>query len=535
MSDSGLPASRNGSPDGGSLALLRYGRTILEHWRLVVVCIVVTLVGAGVYVKLAPRKYEAQAQMLVSPINPTDTVTVGLPVLHSTSDPTRDTLTAASLITTPQVAEAVIKDLGLHTTPTGLLSTVTATPIGQSNLIAVQAQASAPTSARRIANSFVEAVIKIRTAALHAALATVIPGLQAQLLSEPPAQRASDSALTAEIAQLKQLQTSHDPTITPSSTAQLPTGPYTPRTKLALIAGLLAGLIIGVAAAFAVDALDPRLRREDQLRELLGLRVLARIPRVRRMRRRRGREGRRGPMLPGELSPVAHEGYRVLRMMLGRGSRTGGRTYLITGSAPAEGKTTSAINLAVSIAQSGRSVILIELDLRRPMILRSLNLKGNHGTEHVISGRYDLNEAVTEVTVAGSPFWLLAVQSPQAELADSLGYEVIHELVSAARDLAEYVVIDSPPLTAVIDALPLANAVDEVVIVARLGVSRLARLMELRELLTSQNATVAGVLLIGEHARSEQAYYQAAAPVAPPIERRGVTLGPIPSSTSPRK
>ncbi|MBV9818570.1 MAG: AAA family ATPase [Solirubrobacterales bacterium] len=517
--------------ESASLGIGRYGRTIVEHWKLVLACVVVALLAAGAYTQIATRRYESAAQMIVSPIQPQDTFTVGLPVLHSSTDPTRDTLTGASLITTPAIAQAVIRQLGLHRTPTQLLGDVNATPIGQSDLVAVQATASSAGDAQRIANAFASQTVKTRTAALHRALSTVIPGLQAQLKAESPAVKAADTTSTAELNYLKQLQTSGDPTLVVSSPAQLPTAPFTPRTKLALIAGLIAGLVLGIAAAFAVDALDPKLRREDQLRELLGWRVLARVPTVRRVGVLRMRD-HRGPMLPGELSLLAAEGYRVLRMMLDRGSRVAGRSYLITGSAPSEGKTTSAINLAASIAQSGSRVVLIELDLRRPMIARTLNLEVARGTEHVIAGRYELEEALTDVNVGGIEFRTLAVQAPRAQLADSLSYDTISSLVTEAREAADYVVIDSPPLTAVIDALPLANAVDEVVVVARLGVSRLARLVDLRELLSTQSASVAGVLLIGESPRAGTGYYQAApSTVGDPVERSGVRLGPISSPT----
>ena len=150
--------------------------------------------------------------MLVSPAASDDTALSTLPVLHGTSDPTRDTLTAAGLMTNPQVAEAVVKALHLNISADNLLSKVTATPIGQSNLLALQATYGlggagrdgwpTPSPTRWSPPA---------TANLHAALATAIPGLQAQLQAETPAERVANSTLTAELSQLQALKSEPRP------------------------------------------------------------------------------------------------------------------------------------------------------------------------------------------------------------------------------------------------------------------------------------------------------------------------------------
>jgi Mrp family chromosome partitioning ATPase len=498
-------------PIGGTVGaevLKRYLRVLLEHWKLVVACVVIALLAAGAYVETAQKKYKATAQMLISPIPTNNSFLSGLSLLHSSGIPVTDTLNGASLITTTPVAQAVIKQLNLSQTPSKLLGSVTATPIGQSSLVAVSVTSTSPAQAQKIANAFVTQVVATRTATLHAQLATLIPALRQELRTETAAQQ-TDSGLPAELAQLQQLASTNDPTITISSLAQFPTAPYTPKRKLAVIAGVLVGLLIGIAAAFAIDALDPRLRRESQIPDVVGFRVLARIPNFKGSRRGRLRK-HPGPMLPGELPPSAREGYRVLRMVLDRGaSGAASRCYLLTGSSPSEGKTTSAINLAASLAQTGARVLLLELDMRRPMLSRALNIKPTRGTEHVISSRTRLQDALTPVRSGGADLEVLAVSSPNPQLADSLSYDVVAPLLAEARRLADYVVIDSPPLTSVIDALPVVNAVDAVVVVARLGITPLARMTRLRDLLVAENAPVAGVVLIGESPRHMPAYYSA--------------------------
>lgn len=185
----------------------------------------------------------------------------------------------------------------------------------------------------------------------------------------------------------------------------------------------------------------------------------------------------------------------------------GPRAFLFTGSAASEGKTTSAINLAAGIAQTGARVILIEADLRRPTIASTLGLSVHYGTEDVLIGDVDMEQALTVTMFEGVPMRVLAVRRPSAELADRLSFENAQQLVTRAKDLSDVVVIDSPPLTAVMDALPLAQIVDEIVIVARLGNPKISQVAELHQLLLQQGKRASGVLLIGAPVTRGTYYY----------------------------
>ena len=487
----------------------RYLRTVVEHWWIVALCVVVCVGATALYVSGAQRRYRATSEMLISPIPAGTTTLVGLPVLFSSGDPTRDVLTASSLITTPQVALVALHILGSDESPGALLGQVTATPVGQSNLIAVQASAPSAKLAQQIANAVPQAVISTRAAALHQAIAAQLPSLQAEAAKLPRGLRGQPGTVTDQLDQMQALATRPDPTITLASPAVLPTSPYTPRVKLSLLAGLFGGLILGICAAFAYQAFDPRLRREEELRELFRIPILAEIP------RERSGNARRRPMIPTELSFGALEGYRTLRTTLT--ARAGGRSraYLMTGSSPAEGKTTSAIGLAASLAQGGSRVILLEADLRRPTIGQALDLPVRYGTEDVISGHVELADALTTAKFDGWPLQVLAVGEPGTALADLLSPAVAKQLVDQALELADFVVIDSPPLTDVSDALPLASLVDEVLIVARLGVSKISKLARLQDMLRNQGIFATGFVLVGEGARRPGYYYA-------PVEGRGV-------------
>jgi succinoglycan biosynthesis transport protein ExoP len=512
-----LGSNLGGSPRPAlSSGLSRYLEVLREQAKLIIACIVIALAVAIAYTQLAPKTYTAEAQMLVAPVDASNTTLFNLPVLHSSGDPTADVLTAASVVSTPAVGDAAARILHLHEAGSQLLGNVQVTPVGQSNLIAIQTTSSSPEQAAKLANAVVSAVVGTRAAALHAAVSALIPGLANQVAALPASQRNVPGSLGAELAQLQQLKASKDPTLTPSAAATVPTSPTSPKKTLSVVAGLVAGLLLGIGAAFAVHVLDPRLRRDEQLKAIFEAPILARIP------QEPGKKINK-PMLLTGMSAGAQEGYRTLRTIVSshRGADAG-RSLLITGSSPSEGKTTTAIALAVSLVQTGARVILIEADFRRPTICTALNIRPRHGTEDVLTGRVTLRSALTVTRVNGVPVGLLAVLQPQIELADRLSFSVAEKIIGEASKIADFVIIDSPPLTAVIDALPMAQVADEVLVVTRIGASKLNKLMELRNLLLEQGVSPSGLLLIGDSVSRSDAYY----PIQRPVSSNGHSEAP---------
>jgi receptor protein-tyrosine kinase len=285
----------------------------------------------------------------------------------------------------------------------------------------------------------------------------------------------------------------------------------TPKSSLVITAGLLAGLILGLAAAFAVQELDPRLRREAQLHRLYRLPILGRIPRE--------NSSDEGPLSPRGISAVTIEAYRTLRATLssrrvtatlGRRKSGLGRVILITGSSPSEGKTTTAVNLAASLALASKRVILIESDLRRPVIGETLHAKPDTGgVVSVLIEKTTLEEALTSTTAYGPYLKLLLADYEGGWIAELFSIPSATRMLEDARKMADYVIIDSPPLNEVIDALPLAQQADHVVIVSRLGWTRLDKLRQLGELLAENGVRPAGFAVVGTRrpSRGEYHYY----------------------------
>jgi succinoglycan biosynthesis transport protein ExoP len=464
---------------------------------MVVVAIILALLVALAYVKTAPRVYQAQAQLIVNPL-PSDTAT-GVPVLVRESvDPSRDIATVSRLIATPEVARRAIGKLRLDSSPDALLHRVSALPVAQSNLIAVTADAGSAEEATAIANAIAVSVVDIRTARLHQALNAQIPRLETRVQREPPS--GTRTALEAQIADLRSLREEADPTVQVATPATPPEGAYRPRPLLSAAAAVVAGTVLGVLAVFAAEFLDTRLGGEDQLRRTVRLPLLARIPRTRSRLRRSS-----GPLVPWRMTPAVADSFRALQVALGEGSRRAdgsGRSILIAGSSAGEGKTSVALNLAWSLAQSGDRVILIEADDRRPVIAKALELGPGPGLETVVSQRAALEDVLRPVELSQRRLSVLASeQEPGRHRWDAPSRAELEELLGEVNAIADWVIVDVAPLNRSPVALLLAELVDDVVLVVRPRTTVLQDLLEVAEALGNQHLTPEGVVLVGAKPR----------------------------------
>lgn len=518
--------------------LKRYVETLRERWRIIAVSTLLTTVIAVVYISAASKTYEASSDILVTPVTGSDPVAISLGLLRESSDPTRDVQTASQLIANIDVARRAEKVLKDGRSAESLLGSVSAEPVANSNIVAVTATEGSPQQAQEVANVFATASVDERTSTMHKQIEERLPHLE-EIAENDQAGAAENQgeggvSVTGEIAELQALAVGPDPTLRVQTRAALPTGQASPKKKLSIIAGIIAGLIIGIGGAFALQVLDPRLRRESQLRRLYRLPVLARVPRARRAGRR--------PLVPGEGSSFIDEAYRTLRATLsvsrfwsgagGKGARNDARMILVTGSSPSEGKTTTAVNLASSLALLGAKVILVEADLRRPVLSKVFGVHPDTGVVSVLIERAELADSLVYTSVSGYQLGLLVAEPDFREgwVTDLFSTRSAEEMIVDLRSMADYVVIDSPPLNEVVDALPLALAADDVVITARLGRTRLDKLHELGELLEENEITPAGFVLIGapRPSNSQDHYARTTAP-----RRRGRSASsPPPSKTS---
>ncbi len=238
--------------------------------------------------------------------------------------------------------------------------------------------------------------------------------------------------------------------------ATLPFGPSSPRPRRSLALGLFMGLVIGVGLAFLRDRMDQRLRGRKDIEAVAGAPVLGQIPRVPSLHRRLA--------VTTHGDPLAAESFRSLRTrLLFSASKNPLRTVLITSAAMGDGKTTTAVNLAVALAQADKRVALVSADLRRPGMARYFPEKSTEGLADALAGVVDLKDVV--VRTAHDNLMLVPAGSLHLTPEAALGSTLMMEFLETLAGMADIVLVDSPPIIGVSDALDLASLVDGVILV----------------------------------------------------------------------
>jgi capsular exopolysaccharide synthesis family protein len=512
-------------PAGEQAGLGYYVEVIRERIGVLIAIVVTTVAAAAVYLLTADDVYQGEASVLISPASADDPLLSSLGVFRESNDPTRVVETAATLATSLNVAERARESLGSRESAEALQNRVEAEPLASSDLVLITAEAPSGREAAELANAFADGLVEDRTDSFHAEIDAVLPTLEGQL-SEDPGQAGltPDRTLSSDIARLEALRQVPDNTVRVEERATPAASPSFPRPMLTIAGALIAGTILGIAGAFAVQTLDPRLRREEQLRSRYRLPILARIP------RELGRKNR--PLGPAALSLPTKEAYRTLRANItaARRDSQAPHSILITGSSPSEGKTTTAINLAGSLALAGNNVILIEADLRRPAIADALGIKVRTGVVSTMLENTTIDEALITTPALGPSLQLLLADYKGGWMSELFSLHAAQRLLDQAKERAEFVIVDSPPLNTVVDTLPLARQVDQVVIVTRLGHTRLDKLPELAELLASNGIAPLGFALVGTE-RGESDYYHDDANALPP-EHFGEELPSAPPASA---
>jgi capsular exopolysaccharide synthesis family protein len=485
----------------------RYLAAIRANWPLVAITVVVGVVTAGLYAALAPKRYVAKADLFVSAIDPSDKTFLGIGVLReSPSDPNRAVITAARLVKTQQVAEAVRQRLAAVNdteSTSALLKKVQAQPVGQANIVAISASGPSAKRAAAIANAFAAETIAQRTAVFEQQLKSVIRELTARLDAIPASQRTGfeGSGIRARLGALVPLVGQRDPTLMFLTRAPPPTAPEWPRPLLSIVVAFIATALLGTGIAVARELASPRLT-EDELLFDHSLPILARIPRLRRDQLRDFLTHR--TPLPGEV----REAFRTLRANLAV-ERGLPHTILVTSSISGEGKTLACANLAIAIAAGGERVLLIDGDFRNPMLptLFGVPIRGS-GVIDVMLGNASRDGFVSP---AGYTHLRLLPSSPRdarfIDLVEPLHAELILEQLKHEADV---IIIDSSPLTEVADALIWAGAVDTILVAARIGRSRRDKLDELLRTFGRRGVDPAGVVLTTRERPHNRPYYSTA-------------------------
>ncbi len=294
--------------------------------------------------------------------------------------------------------------------------------------------------------------------------------------------------------------------ITISSKAITPVTPIGPERNRNIILAFLVSLLGGVGLAFLMDYLDDSIRTSDDVERQLGLPTLALVPHQEVVSKKSLADG--GKQITGgenvhslaliaindPRSPVA-EAYRHLRTsLLFSSAGNPPRSVLITSSQPSEGKTTTAINTAITLAQSGASVVILDCDLRRPRLHSHFGMSNSHGITNYLSG--DKNTENLLKPVPELPNMKVISSGPiPPNPAELLSSNEMKNLVHFLKTSYDHVVIDSPPAISFTDAAILSTLVDGVVIVAKAGSSSIHLLRKFKQRLAGLGTRIYGVVL----------------------------------------
>ena len=486
------------SADVGDSALSSYLRAIRSHVPLVVAMTVAGLIAALAWGQLRTPTYEASAQMLVTPLAGDDTAFIGMPFVRDTGDPPRTLQTAATLIDSPRAALLASQRLGKGWTQRRVQNAIVVTPEGQSSIVDVTASSDSADSSAHVANVFAQAVIDSRKRQLEPLIDRAAQSTRAQLSRLAPGSPSAQT-LAQRVRQLEDVR-DNDPTIAVSQVASPPAGASGIGNALLAIIGLVIGLVLGTVAALVLDLVRPRrITEEEELLALYRLPVLARIPLLPRRLRRRADAS------PLAIPPMVREGFRTLQVQLElRPGRH--RSILVTSASSGDGKTTSAVNFAVELVGAGQKVVLLDLDLRKPDIGRTLEVTPRLPLAQILDSDTRLENALVDVPgISGLQILPLTPGDGFPALERLIAR--LPELVTEALAVADYVIIDTAPVGEVSDALKMIGAVDDVLLVARLGNTRRASLETMRDLLERTRNTPTGLVVVGTSAREVSSYY----------------------------
>jgi polysaccharide biosynthesis transport protein len=294
----------------------------------------------------------------------------------------------------------------------------------------------------------------------------------------------------------------------------LPRDPIGPPRLRNIGIAFLVSLIAGIGLAFLLDFLDDTLKSIDDVDRYIHLPALGLIPASRSDRQRlRGGPQPSGPSPATALalfedvrSPIA-EAYRHLRTSLLLSSAgQPPKTILITSSQPSEGKTTTAVNTAFMLAQTGAEILIIDCDLRRPRLHVNLEVPNVKGLTNLLSGETDIDSVIQ--TYERQPNLKLLTSGPvPPNPAELLGSEEMRKLLVTLSGRFAHVVVDSPPAISFTDASILSTMVDGVVLVVHGGRSSRAVVRRAKQQLLDVGAHIFGVVLNNVKLESQDYYY----------------------------
>jgi len=435
-------------------------KLIRSRWVSICVTALMSLVIAVIYTLAQTPLYEASTRLFVSASSGSPSASEVLQGMRYSQE---RVISYTQLIMGETLAQRTIDRLNLDMEPDELVENITARAIPDTVLIDVSILDPSPVRARDIANAVSDEFVAM-----------------ARELETPTEGARPDARVVVE------------------HRASIPAKPVIPKRVRNLATGLLVGLLLGTAVAVIRELLDNTIKSEQTLEELTGTGTVGFIPFDSKINS--------DPAIPfeGDNSAIA-ESFRKLRTNLQfLAVDNPARVILVTSSSPSEGKTTTAINIALALAESDNNVVLVDADLRRPRLAKYLDLVGSVGLSTALSGGASLDEVLQSTRFPR--LTALAAGTIPPNPSELLGSLAARRVLNDLRAKFDFVIIDSPPLLAVTDGAILAAEADGALIVVRSGRTKREQLKHSVGVLNDVNAKILGAILTMMPTRGSSAY-----------------------------
>lgn len=438
----------------------QYGQAFRRFWYVVVIATLVGAVAGFGLSQLATPVYTATTSSYFS-LNFGGTAT---DLSQGATYTQNQMLSFAQLAQTPAVLKPVIDDLKLTETPAQLAGAMSVSTPQNTVILQIAVADTSPQQAATIAN------------AVAASLGSTVEQIAPKTATGKP---------TVSVRVIAK--------------AAVPDTASSPNVRLNVLAGLILGLIVGVLIVVLREAFDTRVHNPDTAVEVAKAPLVGTIP------RERGHP--QVPVLVSAPLSVGAEAYRQLRsnmefVTLGSPNRA----IVVTSSVPGEGKSMISANLALALAETGQRVLLIDADLRRPMIATYSSLTGGAGLTSVLAGRAEFEEVVQRWGAGGLD--VLAAGPIPPNPSELLSSRRMSDLLARLRGEYDVVVIDTAPLGSVADASILARQVDGALVVVDRTQARRQLLAQTVDSLHKSGSTVLGIVFNRDRSLKQRgAYY----------------------------
>jgi polysaccharide biosynthesis transport protein len=525
----------------GSVELRDYLRVFRRQLALIVAITLLGAAAAAAYTFRRTPVYESNASVLVRAIT-TNAFDPG-----SRVDQQLNMFNQRQLAQSEPVAAIAAKSLGTTATPAQLLEHVRVDVPANSQILRIGYRDTVPLTAQRGADAFATAYLAFREADARAQAKASQTSIQRdvarlqkeaseaeQAISDPGADSNARQAAQARLTSinnrlqplLAQLNGFLSLDFTPGTViapAALPDSPASPNSRLDVGIGLLVGLFLGVVLAFVRDRTDDRLRGREDLAERLDRPVLATVPplskRVRQEGKLRWKRRHKNSLVTLEQpnSPAA-ESYRTLRTRLARlASQLDINSVMVVSAGVGEGKSTTAANLAVVLSETGKDVLLVSADLRRPRVHQFFGLPNKTGLSNLLTdgtppGKRkgpvaDGKQMASELWSVAPNLWVILSGPLPAHPSALMDSDAMRQFLKEQRDLFDFIILDCPPALVVADAMALAPLADAVLVVADAKESDRELVSRLKEEIEQVGGRIIGAVLNRSKQAGKSTYY----------------------------